>query len=206
MRREEIHGIVFGLVAGSFLLLLLCGCRTEIKGGQTQHDTHGASITYTTAAGGKFEATDSGERVQTTQPSIKAAGNVIPKVESATEGQIGGISFTQVKTKFANAWPLALLFMGVAAGFWFLAGQRLYAIVCVACAVLALLWPAVLVFVAIGICGLFLWSIRSTLKELVNGTTAAMATQPPFEAAKSKLVMASKHSATTQRVVAGMKV
>lgn len=198
---------VLGVV---LMLTVLCagGCagETSVEGGTSQQDTRGLEVTVKQPDGAQLSIKDNGTHQATSQPSITSNTGQALKLDSARPGEIAGFELLErAKSNAARVWGLALLFIAVGAGFWFLAGQRLYAAVSWSCAVLTLLSPGVMVFVAIGVGALFLWSIRTTLAQLVKGSSAVLESVDDSMGKRIKVVLGEHQDEPTKRVVKALK-
>lgn len=132
-----LYALVIAGIASSY------GCATKVQGGQARHET--GMLTIDHFANGQIRITDSRQLVQTTQPSVTTNARATPKTSSADEGEIGGVSFEQIKQTLADkhSWPLGLIFLVVAVASWYL-GQPIFAAAAVAIGVLAILYPPIL--------------------------------------------------------------
>lgn len=202
----------YAMVGALFAIVFCAGCSSS-KGGQARHENGEFTIKYN-----GVEIHDTREIIATTQPSVVSAGGQGARITPAKEGELGGVSFDQMKQKnTAGSIAVAAMFLviggGLGALLWF-TGNRIASIViavtCLAGAGLAFLYPFILgIAFAVVLCaGLAygVWSVLHFRNQVVAATSAALnvaaVTDPTGKLVKQfKTAMATQQDATTAAAV-----
>lgn len=186
-------------------LAALCfGC-SSIKGGEARHETHGLHVTM--SPDGTLTFDNDREAVATTQPSVSTTANTLPQVEGATEGELGGVKFTEMKrTVVANWWGF-LIFLGCAVVSYFI-GRWVLVIASISLAVLSIFYPAAIQALAIGtlavVAVVTILHYRKQIAQLVKGSELALNNLPKPMAEQAKVLMETKQDESTKKAVAAV--
>lgn len=166
---------------------LLVGCASSVTGGSIKRDVRQGEerkaetgLRVTVAPDGAVEIvtdrkavanTRPSESSETTGPSASGHG-AMPKVGAVSEGKLGGVSFDEMAQTIRASWPLFLIFALVAAVSWKL-GSIPVALLCAGLAIVAVIYPAGLLWLALaavaaGLVAIYL-KYRERIRELVMG-------------------------------------
>ena len=211
------------------LLSMVVGCKTQVKGGSTLDDDKSLSVrggesrTDTGLATIRLDADgsvtidyqrdrsaatqpsseSSSSYASTTQPSVTTQGSATPRIKSE-EGE-WSLSFDRVKLPPKSQWPLFFLF-GVAGFIAFRYGGSIpVGLLCGGLALLSVIWPGVLGWLALAAVALAAWSARKTIIQLIQGNQEAV--KGKAEQAQEALIAAWRgaQDETTQRVVKSLR-
>ena len=146
------------------------------------------------------------EYLSTTQPSAWSNDGVAPRLGEGELGTLAAVGFDLLKKKnFPFAVPLGLLLIVAGVGFWWVLGQRVWAIVCWALAGLAFIWPVGIAILAVAVLAYLLYGNWQKLKQLVSGAQNALDEMTPAVREQAKGLMAEKQDETTQNIVKTVK-
>lgn len=202
---QKITAWLIIFVFALLFVVLAAGCTVKTTPAQARQEEKFLTVEIPTADGGKITVRDNRGLTATTQPSVKTFGvGALPRFGSADMGGITSLSFDQVEKTFKNNWHLGLIFLAVAAGFYFLKRWVPMAL-SLAAGVLSILYPAALVYAAAVVIAYLAWSARATIKQLVSGNEKALKNLPPDEAESARGYMAEEHDAATKAVVRAVK-
>jgi hypothetical protein len=187
--------------------LASAGCKSQqVTGGTSKHDAGGFTFVYQPPNGGKATITDNRDSIATTQPSVTVKGDQTHvTTQTVGDGQIGGVSFdTKDIQRSPTAWGLIGLLLAAGVGFYLL-GNRAGMILCGAGVVLAFVYPAALVWIALAAVLWLIVSHRDTLFQIIDGTHNALGKLPHGDAATVKTELEKAQSPRVKRVVAEIK-
>lgn len=194
------------LIFAAALLAFSSGCRSKVIGGTARHDT-GAFVAEVPTPSGIVRITDDRDTVSTTQPSVETNTRHLPQVGGAAEGELGNVTFQQVKARgMAGGFILAGLFAAVGAFAWYVLRRPVVAVVCGALAVVSLLFPLwVGIGAAVVAVGGVLYLTNGHFKRIVGSVSTALDELPPAEAAKVKSSLRKGQDHTDVRIVQAAK-
>lgn len=194
------------------------GCASKVEGGSIRKEVRQgeerkaeSGLRVTVAPDGAVEIITDRKAVATTRPSevnettgpSATSYGATPKTGSVTAGKLGGVSFEALENP-AN-WPLFGAFLIAAAVMWKVVGSIPGAILCLGCALLAVLYPALLTWLAIlcvvGVLVASYLKYRERLREFVIGGDNVILKY----GAGAKVEMERAHSKDTKAAVRAVK-
>lgn len=169
-RLERVFSVAmlaFIVLLFSLLAMVAFGCSVKTTAGTTHQDD--AGFTYTRSADGSVTVNDRRATAAATQPSVSTWGQMsFPHFGKADAGDIGSLSFEQAKARAAANWHLAIVFLGFAVVFYLLKNW-VACLTSMGLGVLAVLYPPVLIYGAIGLVAYGGFSIYRTLSQAKAG-------------------------------------
>lgn len=209
MRLNRFPEIIMVMLCVLICIFLCNGCKTKVSGGTASHDTGALSvkggetsatdittsvvakpngevlISFSRAASATTQPSNksSHDIYSTTQPSVETDQNVMPNLAGVEAGEVGGLSFKQIKNldPFKNAWMLGLILIAAGVGLYFL-GNVTGAFVVGILGVVTILYPAIVVVGGVAALVFFGWSYYKTNKagkQTVLGVKDALAEENP---------------------------
>jgi hypothetical protein len=191
--------------------LIFSGCN-QLTGGQARHETGDLTVSYDGVT-----IHDSREVIATTQPSIKSNNSQALRTETSREGEIGGVTFTELKGhNLGGSIAVASMFIGagviIGLILW-ITGQHTSAlivgVVAFAGAGLAFLYPWILglafIVTMLAAASYAAWSVWHMRHQLVAGAQNALAQVGPMDRERLKFAMSEQHDDSTKNAVAAVK-
>lgn len=218
-------GISLLICSAMILLFAMAGCTaSKIAGGSSltnalTENTQGGTqatfeviiptpagpLTYRSGASTQPSTHSDSQYVSTTQPSAESTGNAsTPRLTSNEDGEWSAW-FDQRKVPLKSQWPLAILFLATAFACYQWGGNVLAAGACVGLAIIAVIMPAILVWMALLSVVVAIWSMRKSLVQLVRGNEVVLKATPPDLGEKLKSAWQGEHDETTQKVVKNVR-
>ena len=167
------------------VVVLVDGRRVEVRTGDSITRTDGGATT-----------TDR-HLAATTQPSVQGDGKLT--VDGVTA------SIRPIVEAFRNSWQLGILFFAAAGLVWWLFRRWLVALCLASLGVMAVLYPAALVWLAAAGVGLTIVANWKSFKEVVSGGQRLLEVTPPEKVEDVKGIMAEKQSSATKAAVKATK-
>lgn len=185
------------------MILLSCGCSSQVQGGQAQKRDQSLSIVI--APDGAVRIQDDRSLAATTQPSAKSVGNTAPRLGPGSQSRLGEVSFDAIRSDYPFRAAVAAIFLVLAAGFWFLGRRGIPAVFCVCLAACAFLYPIVFVYAAIVMGAYLVYVNRKTIGQLVAGAANVIENAPPGRRDRIRTQLEAKQDDSTKGVVRAVR-
>lgn len=191
--------------SGEMTVRLLAG-DTDITVTDSRDRVSTSQPTTVIVGGQDRHAVTKADDTATTQPSITLTGDKTTlSTNNVKEGELGGFHFQtqEVKTN-PTAWGLIGILLAAGVAFYFL-GNIPGMIVSGAGVVLAFVYPAALVWIALACVAWVIWAHRDTISQIVTGNQKALDSLPSTLATAAKGEMQKAQAPNVQAVVKAIR-